>query len=259
MEIEKDILSQNDRYFRRTTDTDPKVADAGIPRPISNPVSTALYGYRSLKQGSKSYSVLNVSRFLFIFPLVVADYSPSVSEERAKLFQQALQSTNSPAKAIQALFHTVMADGFYRYLPYYDVPSNYSVNYEKSALQPVRKVGLVVVLTALVLHVICVSIIAIFISGILCPSMPPLYASINNIWQAHAQLLSPEIESILRDPTTTKQSNREVKKRIRQENEVDEGKHSVFVSTLGAENEDGAVRLRKQILPRRAAADERME
>lgn len=256
-EIEKDIIWN-----------DQSSSDEGHEHSFfaaANPVSAALWIYRSLKQddssfsGQPAYAGLNVTRYLHLAPVFLDRYTLSVSEERAELFQQALRSTNSPAKALHALFHTVMTNGFYRHLSYYDIPSNYSASYEISALQPGRKIGLIIVLTALALHIVCVSIITIFLSGILSTGSPPLYESINNIWQAHAQLLNPEIESILRDPATTQQSDCEVKKRLKQENNEDPGKRSVFVLKPGVEDEDDAVRLQKKIKPQRVLADQQKE
>ena len=172
LEFEKGIISKDDNYFY----SDPRWPQFSLA--AVNPYSETLATYQSLRanQLGHGYQQFNITRYLFHSETVVTDSRLSVSKERAELFQQASRSTNSPAKAIQALFHTVMADGFYRCLPYYDVPSDYSASYAVSALQPVRKLGLAIVLTALALHIICVSFITIYQSGILSPGMPPIYA-----------------------------------------------------------------------------------
>ena len=60
--------------------------------------------------------------------------------------------------------------------------------------------------------------------------------------------MNPEIESILREPSTTRTSNHEMKKRLLGESGEEKKKNSsLFVLSPGVEDEDGAVRLRKRI------------
>jgi hypothetical protein len=116
-DIDRDTVVQNNSYYDQDS-----VATV-------NPFSLTLTFYRawaSTYQGGTSTP--NITRVLFYQDPSLEGSMRSVSEERVDLFQEVLKSTKSPALALQALLHTVTADGFYRFLPYSDVPSNYSAS-----------------------------------------------------------------------------------------------------------------------------------
>ncbi|OAG34895.1 hypothetical protein AYO21_10945 [Fonsecaea monophora] len=230
-DMDRDAVYQNNSYYDQDS------------LATVNPFSLTLNFYRVW---SSTYyggtSAPNISRVLFYQDPSLAGSMRSVSEERANLFQQVLRTTKSPALALQALLHTVTADGFYRFLPYWDVPSNYSASFSVAALQPTRSLGFFVVLGCLVVHVALVGFIALSLSGVLSFRAQSAYASINNVWQAHAQVLSPQVEEILRDPATTKTSDREINRSLKRQMFHDEA----WVLSLNEEDEQGAVRLRRK-------------
>ncbi|KAK5208909.1 hypothetical protein LTR47_007820 [Exophiala xenobiotica] len=135
-DIDRNTVVQNNSYYDQDS-----VATV-------NPFSVTLNFYRSWASTSmRGESVPNVSRVLFYQDPSLEDNLRGVSEERVDLFQEVLKTTKSPALALQALLHTVTADGFYKILPYSDVSSNYSASFAVSALQPVRSRGFFIVLS----------------------------------------------------------------------------------------------------------------
>jgi hypothetical protein len=230
-DIDRDTVVQNNSYYDQDS-----VATV-------NPFSLTLTFYRawaSTYQGGTSTP--NISRVLFYQDPSLEGSMRSVSEERVDLFQEVLKTTKSPALALQALLHTVTADGFYRFLPYSDVPSNYSASFAVSALQPVRSLGFFIVLACLIVHVALVGFITLYLSGVVSFGAQSSYAAINNVWQAHAQVLSPQVEEILRDPATTKASDRDINRSLKRQMFHNE----VWVLSLNEEDEQGAVRLRRK-------------
>jgi hypothetical protein len=94
----------------------------------------------------------------------------------------------------------------------------------------------------LIVHVALVSFITLFLSGVISFGAQSSYAAINNVWQAHAQVLSPQVEEILRDPATTKASDRDINRSLKRQMFHNE----VWVLSLNEEDEQGAVRLRRK-------------
>lgn len=134
-----------------------------------------------------------MSRLLYPTLPVIQPNKMSASIVRTNLFQAILNTTNSPALALQELL-------YYKCLPYSTNSTKYKAQFALSALQPVRSIGFFIVLATLILHVTCVMFITRYLHGIASSHRPSYYTSIGNVWQVYALQLSPGIEEILRDP-----------------------------------------------------------
>jgi hypothetical protein len=84
-----------------------------------------------------------------------------VNEERLALFKQVIQQTNSPALAIQSMMHTMIADRYYKYLPYFGNTTQVRWTHSIDATQPVRTRGFIAVMAGIGIHLLLVAYILI--------------------------------------------------------------------------------------------------
>ncbi|KAK5050956.1 hypothetical protein LTR84_003515 [Exophiala bonariae] len=228
--MDRAVIMRDDSYFDQSS------------LATINPFSFTLNRHRALGATFASGGdTRNLSRFLAYSETVAEFNIRSVNQQRADIFQRTIQETGWPALALQAPFHTLTADGFYYFLPFHDTKTDYSASFALSVFQPVRSLGFFIMLTYLAIHLILVGFITIHSSGIL-HSTTSSFSFINNVWQAHAQSLSSQVEEILREPAVTMASDREVNKALGKS-----GQHKfMLVLEPNEKDEHGAIRLRRK-------------
>ena len=134
-----------------------------------------------------------------------------MNNERINLMQKVLQQTESPALALQAMLHTVVADRYYNYLPrfadWWDVLVELLVGspsiappestlqtstYAVDAIYPVRSRGFTVVMGALAPHFVLEAYICIVFGGVIGGAatygIKDTIATVDQAWQAYAQM-----------------------------------------------------------------------
>lgn len=109
-----------------------------------------------------------------------------VNEDRLALMQHVLQTTNSPALAMQSMLHTVLTDRYYKYLPYYTNTSVQQSTYSIDAIRPVRNRGYIICMVSVGVHLLLVAYILI-VFGILKGTKTTM-RSVNQAWQVYRQV-----------------------------------------------------------------------
>ena len=117
----------------------------------------------------------------------------SVSEDRMTLFQNVIQTTNSPALAIQSMIHTYVTDRYYKFAPYYTNSTVQWTTFSVNAIQPVRYWGYIAVVTSIGTHLFLVAYILI-VFGVVQGTKRTI-CSVDQAWQVFAQvaLLQQEV------------------------------------------------------------------
>jgi hypothetical protein len=170
------------------------------------------------------------------------DHFGWVNEERLALFKQVIQQTNSPALAIQSMMHTMIADRYYKYLPYFRNTTQIRWTHSIDATQPVRTRGFITVMAGISIHLLLVAYILI-VFGLLKGTKRAI-RSIDEAWQVIAQvaLLQNEITIDIGKcddkAGSTSATDHEVEKSLKRRGLKDK----IFV--LDDRNESGVVRFR---------------
>ena len=163
----------------------------------------------------------------------------NVHEGQVKQFQRIIQSTGSPALAMQAMQHTVITDRYYKYLPYFLANSTQKLTFSQEAVQPRRKTGYMVVMAAIVLHIILTTVIFLAIHE--RSKWRSTILSLDQVWQSYTQVLTlrSEVDEVLDGPAATSLRDDDVKIYLRQRGIIND---VVVLEDDG----DGVVRFRKR-------------
>ncbi|KAJ9615088.1 hypothetical protein H2200_001162 [Cladophialophora chaetospira] len=150
----------------------------------------------------------------------VPDYSSddsqtvrSVSEDRVALFQEILQTTNSPALVMQSITHTILTDRYYKYQSYFTNRSTQTLTYSKDAIQPVRTRGYIIVVSAIAAHLVLVIYICIVL-GVMKGTKEAIN-SIDQAWQAHVQIATIAANEALSGVCTTTSTDSQVEEALK--------------------------------------------
>jgi len=123
------------------------------------------------------------------------------------LFSDILESTASPAKAMQAWYTTLQQRQFYDSLPRLNNQLYATCVFSVEASAPIRWTGYIIIMVTLAVHWILVASITV------CFLRQTQYTMLGNIWQAVAQVSSEATAPLLLQATNLKDC--EVKKLIR--------------------------------------------
>jgi hypothetical protein len=124
----------------------------------------------------------------------------SVSEDRVALFQAALKATNSPARVMQTVYHTLLTDRYYKYQPYFTERSTQSLSFARDAIQPVRSRGYIIVVSGIAAHLVLVTYICVVL-GVLTGTKESINA-IDQAWQAQLQVAMLAMDKTLSEACT---------------------------------------------------------
>ncbi|KAJ4316893.1 hypothetical protein N0V84_007617 [Fusarium piperis] len=109
----------------------------------------------------------------------------------SSVFQNIIQQTEDPARAVQAMMTRLYQMQYYDFLPDFDFKQATETIYSTERLIPSRWIGLLVVFFLVAVHLLLVSIAtALFI-------FRTRGSALGNIWQAVSQMASPETRQIL--------------------------------------------------------------
>jgi hypothetical protein len=128
-----------------------------------------------------------------------------INHLQTAVFNQILQDTSSPGKALQALETSFYAQWYYSNLYLFDAAANATVWSNLPVEVPVRKTFLSAVVTAVVVHlVMCAGVTFVFLTG-------TSHSLLGNAWQVIAQVRGKEIDGLLGNGSLT---DREVETRM---------------------------------------------
>lgn len=127
----------------------------------------------------------------------------------AEIFNRIIQSTTHPALALQALFTILYGSAYYDYARQFDMtaPAEYTVYI--SVLRPTQWTGLIAVIAVLSVHCILVAVVLVwFILG-------GHGTLIGGAWSVFAQTASEDMETWLKEASTSMSSDSDVRRRMK--------------------------------------------
>lgn len=124
-------------------------------------------------------------------------YANQSNEDLAQIMQVVIQTTRSPARAMQAIQHLIFSYRYYRFLDYFDTTLPQTITYDVQAIQPVRKRGYLTVATAIGVHFVLM-LYVVLAFGVWQGTTRTL-TSINQTWQVFTQVSSLQKELALDD------------------------------------------------------------
>lgn len=124
------------------------------------------------------------------------------------IFNNVLNTTNSPAKALQAVLTVLLGSTFYDPLSFTNYDSQATIKQTQFAFIPIRSRGLLMVIAIVCVHVLIVALVVMAFASHSNISL------LNNVWQAVAQIAkNPGAAEIMgrADMMTDKETSKEVK------------------------------------------------